>query len=79
MNLDSETVVWAILDILIQCVFGFWLLLTHDSREAWLVLIESFQFAPVADSDSRTLYVDGFWSHGHCNEGAIRIAENEGA
>ncbi|KAL1961642.1 hypothetical protein VTN77DRAFT_1357 [Rasamsonia byssochlamydoides] len=35
LTLDSETIVWAILDILTQAVFGFWLLLTHDSREAW--------------------------------------------
>lgn len=31
------------------------------------------------DSDARTLYVDGFWSHGHGNEGAIRVGEHEGA
>lgn len=31
MNLDAETVLFAILDILSQGILGYWLLMAHDS------------------------------------------------
>jgi hypothetical protein len=34
MSLDAEVIVWAILDLLTQGVFGYWLLLAHDNAEA---------------------------------------------
>ena len=31
INVDSEIVAYAVLDVLAKPVFGFWLLFTHDS------------------------------------------------
>ncbi|KAJ6098537.1 hypothetical protein N7467_000072 [Penicillium canescens] len=60
LSVDTETILFAILDIFTQGILGYWLLLAHDS------------------SPEITLYMDGFWSRGIGNEGAIRI-EEEGA
>lgn len=61
INVDSETVIFAIHDIFLQGIIGYWLVFTHDA------------------SPGITVLVDGFWSHGLGNEGAIRITEEEGA
>jgi hypothetical protein len=34
ISVDAEVVTWAIHDILTQGIFGYWLLLGHDKREA---------------------------------------------
>ncbi|OGE49849.1 hypothetical protein PENARI_c019G04475 [Penicillium arizonense] len=60
LSVDTETILFAVLDIFTQGILGYWLLLAHDS------------------SPEITLYLDGFWSRGIGNEGAIRI-EEEGA
>ncbi|KAJ5757239.1 uncharacterized protein N7511_007421 [Penicillium nucicola] len=60
LSVDTETVLFAILDVWTQGILGYWLLLAHDS------------------SQGITLLMDGFWSRGVGNEGAIRI-EEEGA
>ncbi|KAJ5981834.1 hypothetical protein N7499_009110 [Penicillium canescens] len=60
LSVNTETILFAILDIFTQGIIGYWLLLAHDS------------------SPEITLYMDGFWSRGIGNEGAIRI-EEEGA
>ncbi|GAB1198599.1 hypothetical protein APSETT444_007925 [Aspergillus pseudonomiae] len=61
INIDAETIIFAIHDIFLQGIIGYWLIFAHDA-------------AP-----GITLLVDGFWAHGHGNEGAIRITEEEGA
>ncbi|RHZ53729.1 opsin family protein [Aspergillus thermomutatus] len=61
MNVDTETVVFAIYDIFTQGLLGYWLIIAHDSAQGI------------------SLYVDGFWSSGVGNEGAIRISEEDGA
>ncbi|WEW59632.1 hypothetical protein PRK78_005111 [Emydomyces testavorans] len=61
MSIDAEIIIYAILDVLSQGVFGYWLLVSHDSMQ------------------SITLSIDGFWSNGVGNEGAIRVGDNEGA
>ncbi|KAE8147775.1 hypothetical protein BDV25DRAFT_168874 [Aspergillus avenaceus] len=61
INIDAETIVFAIHDIFLQGILGYWLILAHDA------------------SPGINLLVDGFWSHGIGNEGAIRITEEEGA
>lgn len=61
INLDSESIVFAIYDIIEQGILGYWLLVAHDS------------------SPRITLYVDGFWTNGIGNEGAIRVGDEEGA
>ncbi|EEP77523.1 opsin 1 protein [Uncinocarpus reesii 1704] len=61
MSVDAEIIIYAILDVLSQGVFGYWLLVSHDSMQ------------------SITLNIDGFWSNGIGNEGAIRVGDNEGA
>jgi hypothetical protein len=33
ISVDAETVAWAVHDILTQGLFGYWLLLGHDSSE----------------------------------------------
>jgi bacteriorhodopsin len=42
VNLDAEVVAWALLDILTQAVFGYWLLLTHDNQESTALYIDGF-------------------------------------
>ncbi|RAL11899.1 opsin family protein [Aspergillus homomorphus CBS 101889] len=61
INVDVETILFAIYDIFSQGLIGYWLIIAHDS-------------AP-----GITLNVDGFWSQGVGNEGAIRIGEDNGA
>ncbi|KAL2010848.1 hypothetical protein VTN00DRAFT_3566 [Thermoascus crustaceus] len=61
VSIDTEIVAFAVLDILTQGIFGYWLLVSHDS------------------SPSITLYVDGFWTQGIGNEGAIRVGEEDRA
>lgn len=61
MNVDAETVLFAILDIFAQGILGYWILIAHDSAAG------------------TTMYLDGFWSRGIGNEGAIRITEEDGA
>ncbi|KAJ5096417.1 hypothetical protein NUU61_005773 [Penicillium alfredii] len=61
LSIDVETVLFAVMDIFMQGLVGYWLLLAHDS------------------SPGITLYIDGFWSQGVGNEGAIRITDEEGA
>ncbi|RAL04276.1 opsin family protein [Aspergillus ibericus CBS 121593] len=61
INVDVETILFAIYDIFSQGILGYWLIFAHDG-------------AP-----GITLNVDGFWSHGLGNEGAIRISEEDGA
>ncbi|KAJ5273779.1 Rhodopsin archaeal/bacterial/fungal [Penicillium angulare] len=61
INVDTETVLFAIHDIFTQGLLGYWLVLSHDNAQG------------------TTLHVDGFWSHGVGNEGAIRIEDEEGA
>ncbi|PYH43634.1 opsin family protein [Aspergillus saccharolyticus JOP 1030-1] len=61
INVDLETILFAIYDIFSQGLIGYWLIIAHDS-------------AP-----GITLNVDGFWSQGLGNEGAIRIGEDNGA
>lgn len=61
INVDVETVLFAIQDIFTQGLLGYWLLLAHDSAQGI------------------SLNVDGFWSSGVGNEGAIRITEEDGA
>jgi bacteriorhodopsin len=33
MSVNAETVVYAILDLLSQAVFGYWLIVSHDSMD----------------------------------------------
>ncbi|KAB8078725.1 hypothetical protein BDV29DRAFT_165654 [Aspergillus leporis] len=61
IHVDAETIIFALHDIFLQGIIGYWILFAHDA------------------SPGITLLVDGFWSHGVGNEGAIRIAEEEGA
>ncbi|EYE94993.1 opsin family protein [Aspergillus ruber CBS 135680] len=60
LNVDAETILFAILDIFTQGILGYWLLIAYES---------------VAGT---TLYLDGFWSRGIGNEGAIRITDEDG-
>ncbi|KAJ5531939.1 hypothetical protein N7494_008491 [Penicillium frequentans] len=60
ISVDTETILYAIQDILIQGLLSYWLVVSHDSAQGF------------------SLHLDGFWSHGIGNEGAIRI-EEEGA
>ncbi|KAL2864340.1 opsin family protein [Aspergillus lucknowensis] len=61
VNITGEAVLFAIHDIVLQGILGYWLVIANDA------------------ATGTNLYVDGFWSSGHGNEGAIRIAEEEGA
>ncbi|KAL4919070.1 hypothetical protein BDW62DRAFT_48393 [Aspergillus aurantiobrunneus] len=61
VGLTGETVLFAIHDIVLQGVLGYWLVIANDA------------------ATGTNLYVDGFWSNGLGNEGAIRINEEEGA
>ncbi|THD00069.1 hypothetical protein EYZ11_000394 [Aspergillus tanneri] len=61
INVDSEVVLFAIYDLFLQGIIGYWLILAHDS------------------SPGITLCVDGFWTNGIVNEGAIRVGEEDGA
>ncbi|KAE8355690.1 hypothetical protein BDV28DRAFT_128431 [Aspergillus coremiiformis] len=61
INIDAETIIFAIHDIFLQGIIGYWLVVSHDASPGFTVLL------------------DGFWSHGLSQEGAIRIAEEEGA
>ncbi|CEL06611.1 hypothetical protein ASPCAL09783 [Aspergillus calidoustus] len=61
VGITAETVLFAIHDIIIQGILGYWLVIANDA------------------ATGTNLYVDGFWSSGHGNEGAIRIDEEEGA
>lgn len=61
ISLDAEVIAWAILDILTQGIFGYWLLLTLDN------------------SDTTSVYCDGFWAFGHGTEGSIRVGDHEEA
>ncbi|KAH8429075.1 opsin family protein [Aspergillus melleus] len=61
VNVDSESILFAVYDIIQQGILGYWLLIAHDS------------------SPGITLYVDGFWTNGIGNEGAIRVGDEEGA
>ncbi|PLB37569.1 opsin family protein [Aspergillus candidus] len=61
LGVDTESVLFAILDIFNQGIVGYWLLLSHDS------------------TPEIATYIDGFWSNGIGNEGAIRITEEDGA
>jgi len=42
VNLDSEIIAYAVLDVLAKPVFGFWLLFTHDSMAATTPSLEGF-------------------------------------
>ncbi|EXJ79225.1 hypothetical protein A1O3_08726 [Capronia epimyces CBS 606.96] len=42
INVDSEIVAYAVLDILAKPVFGFWLLFTHDSMSSTTPSLEGF-------------------------------------
>jgi len=42
INVDSEIVAYAVLDILAKPVFGFWLLFTHDSMSSTSPSLEGF-------------------------------------
>ncbi|EXJ96020.1 hypothetical protein A1O1_01146 [Capronia coronata CBS 617.96] len=61
INVNSEIVAYAVLDILAKPVFGFWLLFTHDSMA------------------STTPSLEGFWSQGFGNQGALRIGDDDEA
>ncbi|KAI9376456.1 hypothetical protein BJX61DRAFT_552043 [Aspergillus egyptiacus] len=61
VGLTGETVMYAIHDIVIQGILGYWLVIANDA------------------ATGTYLYVDGFWSNGLGNEGAIRINDEEGA
>ncbi|KAL4786552.1 hypothetical protein BJX76DRAFT_321176 [Aspergillus varians] len=61
VNLAGETVLFAIHDIVLQGILGYWLVIANDA------------------ATGTNLYIDGFWSNGLGNEGAIRINEEEGA
>lgn len=61
VGLTGETVLFAIHDIVIQGILGYWLVIANDA------------------ASGTNLYVDGFWTSGLGNEGAIRINEEEGA
>ncbi|KAL4907716.1 hypothetical protein BDW74DRAFT_112172 [Aspergillus multicolor] len=61
VGLTGETILFAIHDIIIQGILGYWLVIANDA------------------ATGTNLYVDGFWSSGLGNEGAIRINEEEGA
>ncbi|KAL4805305.1 hypothetical protein BDV18DRAFT_165713 [Aspergillus unguis] len=61
LGLTGETILFAIHDIVLQGILGYWLVIANDA------------------ATGTNLYVDGFWSSGLGNEGAIRINEEEGA
>ncbi|KAL5332838.1 hypothetical protein BJX70DRAFT_404182 [Aspergillus crustosus] len=61
VGLTAETILFAIQDIIVQGILGYWLVIANDAATGTF------------------LYVDGFWSSGLGNEGAIRINEEEGA
>jgi bacteriorhodopsin len=42
ISLDAEVIVWAVLDILTQGVFGYWLLLTLDNSETTSIHVDGF-------------------------------------
>ncbi|EED19097.1 opsin, putative [Talaromyces stipitatus ATCC 10500] len=42
ISVDAETVAWAIHDILTQGIFGYWLLLGHDSSETGQLFVDGF-------------------------------------
>ncbi|OJD15835.1 hypothetical protein AJ78_03932 [Emergomyces pasteurianus Ep9510] len=42
MSIDAEIVTYAILDILLQGLFGYWLLISHDSMSAYSLNMEGF-------------------------------------
>jgi len=42
MSIDAEIIVYAILDVLSQGVFGYWLLVTHDSMRSITLSLEGF-------------------------------------
>ncbi|KAL1956077.1 hypothetical protein VTO42DRAFT_7672 [Malbranchea cinnamomea] len=42
MTVDTEIIIYAILDVLSQGVFGYWLLVSHDSMESITLNIEGF-------------------------------------
>jgi len=42
ISLNAETIVWAIHDILTQGIFGYWLLLGHDSNESGKLSVDGF-------------------------------------
>ncbi|CRG83489.1 Opsin-1 [Talaromyces islandicus] len=42
ISVDAEVVTWAIHDILIQGIFGYWLLIGHDNRETGQLVVEGF-------------------------------------
>jgi bacteriorhodopsin len=41
-NVDAEIIAYAVLDVLVKPVFGFWLLFTHDSMASTTPSIEGF-------------------------------------
>ncbi|EEQ92316.1 opsin 1, variant [Blastomyces dermatitidis ER-3] len=42
MSIDAEVVTYAILDILLQGLFGYWLLISHDSMSAYSLNMDGF-------------------------------------
>lgn len=42
INVDSEILAYAVLDVLAKPVFGFWLLMTHDAMARTTPSIEGF-------------------------------------
>ncbi|EEH18597.1 hypothetical protein PABG_07657 [Paracoccidioides brasiliensis Pb03] len=42
MSIDAETIAYAVLDILLQGLFGYWLLISHDSMSAYSLNMDGF-------------------------------------
>lgn len=42
VNVDGEIIAYAVLDVLAKGVFGFWLLITHDSMAQTVPSIDGF-------------------------------------
>ncbi|PGH07910.1 hypothetical protein AJ79_06118 [Helicocarpus griseus UAMH5409] len=42
MSIDAEVIVYAILDVLLQGLFGYWLLISHDSMSTYSMNMEGF-------------------------------------
>lgn len=63
ISVDAEVVTWAIHDILIQGIFGYWLLIGHDSKEAGQVFTFFFFFLFLLfDTQSNTQFLDNLFS-----------------
>ncbi|KAJ5300370.1 uncharacterized protein N7443_005372 [Penicillium atrosanguineum] len=77
VSVDTETVLFAVLDIFTQGIVGYWLLLTHDTSSGLYVT----PFPSIEDAllTGYSVALTGFWAHGAGGEGNIRLADEEGA